>query len=167
MKPVNIDSEKIKKEAYLALLKEGHLLSMPAKGWSMHPALKDGDRITIKYLDPREMKIGDIIACKKPGEVNTLVHRLVKKWTRNGRVYLVTKGDAALTFSYDPAISKEDILGKVVARERQGRMMRLDSLFIRILGYIYARATLYCPWALLFLRRIVRALRKPFLVIFR
>ena len=64
------------------------------QGTSMEPALRDGDALWIKYLDPSEVRVGDIVARQPSGE-EAIGHRVVMVVPLSGGAYLVvTKGDA-------------------------------------------------------------------------
>lgn len=152
--------EDIKKEAYLALLQNGRILTIKAAGGSMSPFLKTEDLIGIRYKTFDGIKVGDIVAYKRPGQANIVAHRLVKKGKDKGRPFLVTKGDAVIRFGCDLPVYAEDILGKVVSRKRGGKLRNLDGYFAWMFGYIYARFLFYFPQALGFLRKLVRAWRK-------
>jgi len=155
----SINCERIKREAYLALLKAGHCLSMPAKGWSMHPAINDGDVITIERAVPLCLRVGEIIAYKKEGESNTIVHRLMRKYRRNGRIYFVTKGDAVHNYSCDQVVAEEDILGRVINRERNGKTTYFKNSRSIVFGYLYAKLLLYCPRLLHFFKKTLRRIK--------
>jgi len=173
MKAAKIKLEELQRKGYLALLENNHSFSLQAKGWSMSPLLKSGDSLTIKYIEPKKMKIGNIIAYKREGEDNIVVHRLVKMSSRNGRLYFCTKGDAVYDLYLETPIYEEDILGRVIMRRRNNKIINFDTRLAHITGYIYANLLLYCPQAIVFLRKIIRVFRKimegsisPSLIIF-
>ena len=60
----------------------------------MEPALLDGDQLWVKYVDPAEAKVGDIVAIQDP-VWGKITHRLVSvESLPNGSYLMVTKGDA-------------------------------------------------------------------------
>jgi signal peptidase I len=60
----------------------------------MEPALRDGDQLWVKYLEPAEAKVGDIVALQDP-VLGRIAHRLVSlEPLPNGNYLVVTKGDA-------------------------------------------------------------------------
>lgn len=64
------------------------------QGTSMEPALLDGDQLWVKYVDPAEAKVGDIVAIQDP-VWGKITHRLVSvESLPNGSYLMVTKGDA-------------------------------------------------------------------------
>ena len=64
------------------------------QGTSMEPALLDGDQLWVKYLEPAEVEVGDIVILQDP-VLGKIVHRLVNvESLPNGSYLVVTKGDA-------------------------------------------------------------------------
>jgi len=106
-------------------------------GWS-HPfsqTLHIGDLIIVQGIDSDDLisdyPDSDIIIFKKPTDPNELiVHRIVNKEERDGKIYFFTKGDGnsntkwpdiPITSEYDPwnqgnGISEDLVVGKVVMR---------------------------------------------------
>jgi len=63
-------------------------------GKSMEPVLSSGDAIWVKYMDPTEVKVGDIVTLQLPGK-DPVTHRVIKVQSlSNGSYLLETKGDA-------------------------------------------------------------------------
>lgn len=63
-------------------------------GRSMEPALSSGDAIWAKYMNPTEVKVGDIVTLQRPGK-EPVTHRVIKVQSlSNGDYLLETKGDA-------------------------------------------------------------------------
>ncbi len=106
-------------------------------GWS-HPfsqTLHIGDLIIVQGIEPNNLNSdyphSDIIIFKKPTDPDELiVHRIVEKEERNGKIYFFTKGDGnsntkwpdiPSSSEYDPwnqgnGISEDLVVGKVVMR---------------------------------------------------
>lgn len=106
-------------------------------GWS-HPfsyTLHIGDLIIVQGTDPTNLKSdypdSDIIVFKKPSDTDELiVHRIVDKEDRDGKIYFFTKGDGnsntkwpniPSSSEYDPwnggnGISEDLVVGKVIMR---------------------------------------------------
>lgn len=100
-------------------------------GNSMLPLIKDGDKIFIKRSKPTEMKVGDVIAFETPNSIT--IHRVIGKKFRNGQLFLIEKGDNNLHSNH---ITEGNIVGKVFAVERSGRIIRLDTKLWRMMGSI-------------------------------
>jgi len=105
------------------------------KGDSMKPMLQEGDIVTI--APAKYYRKGDIVLSK--GVDGLVLHRFVGKVHGN----LFFKGDALISF--DPSSSDREILGVAVARERGGKVVRLDTFGARFRGLGFCLATLLLP----------------------
>jgi signal peptidase I len=88
------------------------------RGGSMCPLLRPGDRILFAPCRVEELKRGDVIIFLPPGKQERVVHRVVSKGPEGIR----TRGDA------NPCrdtghLRQDDIVGRAVSREREGRVM--------------------------------------------
>jgi peptidase S24-like protein len=100
------------------LLRRGHHARFRAGGWSMHPAIRDGDVITVAPLGGSPVRIGDVVLYRQ-GQ-GAIAHRVVRVRALAGRlVEVVARGDAA--DACDAPIGPEQVLGLVVAVERNPR----------------------------------------------
>ena len=80
-------------------------------GDSMAPALRHGDRLVIQHGNEK-LRIGDVIVYAHDGK--TVAHRLVRRVRcPDGERRLLAKGDRSAF--WDPAIHRDQVLGKVVA----------------------------------------------------
>jgi signal peptidase I len=90
-------------------------------GSSMKAVLRNGDFLLLNLCDFSELRKGDIIAFNKTGEGDVpIVHRIIHA----GKDHIVTKGDNNLKPDILP-VFQSDLLGKVVAFERQGKTHRV------------------------------------------
>ena len=89
----------------------------------MLPFLRDGDLLLVSPVASSEILVGDVLCYEKPPG-RLFLHRVIK---RTGEQF-VTKGDA---LDFTDVIFLEEILGKVVAVERHGRVRRLDTRWAR------------------------------------
>jgi len=105
-----------------SVLGKGKPFRFEARGTSMHPSIRDGDRITVAPLAGREPRTGDVVAFADPGTDGVRVHRVVA--IESGRYIL--KGDYDLK---DDKLGRDAILGLVVRLERGGRDLRLGPAF--------------------------------------
>jgi hypothetical protein len=96
------------------LLARGEPVTFTARGASMRPFVRDGDRVTVSPA--ARARVGDLVLVGA-GDSLGVVHRVL--WARDGR-YL-TKGDAL------PAVDgwTSHILGVVTRVERAGRPVRV------------------------------------------
>lgn len=114
------------------LLRQGYGVRFYAKGWSMYPTIKDGEMITVEPVVPSQVKQGDILLHHNGRGV--IAHRVVriarKKVLLNpqdsvlGTVFIL-RGDASSTC--DEPVEADQVLGKVVSVERDGRLIDLDG----------------------------------------
>ncbi len=133
------------------VLGKGVPFRFEARGESMHPAVRDGDILTVAPLGGRPLRPGDIVAFVHPGTGGVRVHRVVA--LEDGG--FVLKGDNAL--GADPRVGPAGILGRVVGLERDGRPRRLEP---SPLAAAVARLS-RTPWFTRVVRRARRALLRP------
>ena len=108
------------------LLKSGNYVKVPVIGGSMSPIMKSGDSIFAKPA--QALTVGDIVLYKRAGGM--VAHRLIGiSLEAGGRVFL-TKGDAFAGEDYP--VPERDIVGKVYAVERAGRVFNLDKGIFRL-----------------------------------
>ncbi len=88
---------------------------------SMEPTIKPGDIIVVKKVNIEDIKVGDIIVYKNPYTQKEIVHRVIYKGKKYGKVYLITKGDNDKTnplpdqlVGAAPPITEEIFVGKVI-----------------------------------------------------
>jgi signal peptidase len=87
----------------------------------MHPTIRNGETITVVPLADSPVRNGDILLYRHGR--GALAHRLVRTRPSSGESSkLIFRGDAA--DCCDQPIRFEQILGRVVAVERQGRSVR-------------------------------------------
>jgi signal peptidase I len=96
-------------------------------GYSMAPALLDGDRLRVEpLLAGCVPAIGDVTVVCRGGRL--VVHRVVAH--RDG--HTITRGDACRCD--DPPVDSAEILGRVVKVER-ARLRRLGRRILRVVGW--------------------------------
>lgn len=100
------------------------------EGKSMLPFLKSGTSISVHHAGIKDIHLGDIVIFTK--DDMTIAHRVFKKVTSGGRSFLQTKSD--ISFSPEPLISHEELIGEVVAFKRFGAEIRIDNFMFRLLG---------------------------------
>jgi hypothetical protein len=108
------------------ILRRGHRVRFRADGWSMHPAIRSGEIITVAPLGRAPVHVGDVLLYRNGRGV--IAHRLAGVRRSSGRIVeLVLRGDAA--DSCDAPIAPEQVLGRVVTVEHPwtGRRRRVLS----------------------------------------
>ncbi len=96
----------------------------------MLPFLKSGTLISVRHADIKDIHLGDIVIFKK--DDITIAHRVFKKVNLGGRFFLRTKSD--ISFSPEPLISYEELIGEVTAFKRFGAEIKIDNFMLRLLG---------------------------------
>lgn len=107
-------------------LRRGNTLRLRARGESMLPFLRHGDVLHVRPLAAAAVRVGDVI-CYAPSPGRLHLHRVVARDERG----FVTRGDA---LPYVEAVPATAVLGRVIARERGGRVRRLDTAAARRSG---------------------------------
>lgn len=135
------------------IFREGKSIRFQAKGWSMRPFIRDGDFIVVGPIENSSIKTGDVVF-HLTTENKVLVHRVIKKHKKNKdkRITMFIKGDA--TFSSPEKVEMQNVLGKVVAVERNGRKKRLDTKFYQIKGLLLSGISPFSQWTYPFLSKI-------------
>jgi signal peptidase I len=132
------------------ILKRRGCLCFRARGGSMYPFIRDGEVIIVKPAMISEVRIGDIIFyCTSQAKM--VVHRVIKTCKENGEMVLMTKGD--FTPCFDQLVHSNNLLGKVVAIERKGKIIRLDKGRAMLTSVFLAKISPFTLWAYPILRK--------------
>jgi signal peptidase I len=110
-------------ELAVQVLHRGHPLRIKTRGGSMLPFVRAGDVALVMPTAPTGIGVGDVVCYEAPPG-RLFVHRVIHR-ARNG---FLAKGDA---LACADVIEPAQLLGKVVAIERHGRLKRLDSRIAR------------------------------------
>ncbi len=116
----------------------------------MSPFIKCDDIVTVSPLENGVPSIGEVIVFLSQNSDSIVIHRFVKS---SGRFY-VTKGDNLLTFDRSVPLSR--ILGKIVAIEREGKLITFGLGCERIIIAYCSRLKIlrFCISAYLFIIRL-------------
>src|SRR5512137_1251188 len=128
-------------------LKNGRAVRFRAPGGSMHPTIRENETLVVAPAAPAWLSVGDIVL-SRCGEKIT-AHRLVwidaetaAEETSGGpedQPIFILRGDACRTC--DPPVPADQVLGKVVAVERKGRMVNPYGLRTEFVRRLYALAS--------------------------
>jgi Peptidase S24-like len=106
------------------LLQRGCNVRFRANGTSMHPTIRDGEVVTVAPLSGDSFAVGDVLLCRL-GRRPT-AHRVVTVQSADdGRPVLHLQGDNL--YSPDRPVRAEDVIGRVLTVNRDGRDQQLDS----------------------------------------
>jgi hypothetical protein len=89
-------------------------------GTSMNPVLKPGDRLQVISCNGQEIRRGDVIVFIPPGRDSKVVHRVISV----NSLGVKTRGDNC-NQEDDWVLSREHIIGRVVAAQRGSRRLRV------------------------------------------
>lgn len=142
------------------LLKEGKTVTIPVKGNSMRPFLKDGrDSVTLRQATPETLKPGEVVLAAVNGTGKTVLHRIVDR--RGNRLLLQGDGNRGTEETDVQAVT-----GIAVAVVRKGRTYRTDGRTWRM----YSRAWMtvlasrrfrnQCRNGLAYLNRVLKGHRR-------
>jgi signal peptidase I len=133
-------------------LQRGNALRVRARGDSMLPFLRDGDILHVRPVPAAAVRVGDVI-CYAPSPGKLHLHRVVVRDARG----FVTRGDA---LPYVEDVPTAALLGRVVARERAGRLRCLDTPAARYRSRVIAAAAPLVARALPLARALRRGWRR-------
>lgn len=132
--PKKIETLNLKREDFASITQEvlgrGRTLRFRAKGGSMSPFIRNGDVVEVVPLEGK-INLGNIVLYRS-SYGNTVIHRVIQR----GKKSIITKGDSVPN-SDQPLLSKQ-VLGRVVAIEKNGWRIRLDTPPGRLLNILLA-----------------------------
>jgi hypothetical protein len=133
----------------IELLRAGYSVRFRPSGHSMRPTILDGEVVTVAPISAHAIRRSDILLYQIKGRV--IAHRVtgIKKRQDAGYSFIL-RGDA---LACAERVEEEQVLGRVVAVERDGRRLSLTSQRAKLLHAARAGA--------LQLRARVFAMRKP------
>ena len=132
-----LDTSKVFLDVATDVLWSGYRMRFRAGGSSMWPTIRPGEAITVEPATATEVKLKDIVLYRTGRGV--IGHRVVRIANRNGELVLLARGDADQGAG-EPVAAKQ-ILGKVVAVERDGRCIDLASRKAKVKHSIRVRAS--------------------------
>lgn len=110
------EKNRILRELVGRLLEDGNQIKIPANGYSMFPAIRAGDALTITPVDnPETLQVGEVVAWKR--EHDLVVHRLIAIKYYDTRMVLITRGDSSLVA--DQPILLSLLAGRITNIERK------------------------------------------------
>jgi signal peptidase I len=121
-------------ELALQILDDGNSLRFRAHGESMNPFIRNGDILEVQPVSGDTCRRGDVLLCKFEGQ-RIVAHRVISIQGGKGQRSLVMKGDSALC--KDGITNYEQVLGRVVSLEREGKEIRIDSTKHRLSALVW------------------------------
>ena len=122
------------------LLHSGKLVRFKAPGHSMYPTILNGDEITVEPIRPKAVKVGDIVLYQN--EDDLIAHRVVRienisdtqSSVLSPQSCFALRGDARP--ACDAPVAAEQILGKVVLIERNGRLIDPYGFKVKLISIV-------------------------------
>lgn len=117
-----LDAEK-SAELIISILSSGHYVELPASGYSMFPALRPGDLVTVSPISEEGLfEPGIVVVYRKDNSF--IMHRIIKITENSGgEITIETKGDSLL--KKDQPVSIENYLGIAVSFKRNQKERKI------------------------------------------
>lgn len=131
------------------ILGRGSYLQFRAYGNSMAPFIRNGDIVLVEPKKANELRIGDIVFYRRTGGRH-IAHRLIGKSRRGGSLALKTRGDNLRDL--DASILPEQVLGRVIRIESQGRYLCIGGTA----GCVLNRILLYASFGSGYIQDVLR-----------
>ncbi len=137
------------------LLKLGHQVRIPTIGTSMYPHIRFGEVIHVEPVEISGLVVGDIVVYTSDRRM--VAHRVIRRGEDAEGSFVLAKGDSFHVF--DCPVREEQVIGRVVAIERNGRARRLDHRRGRLLARFWALISPSSRWIYPAVGRTRRAFR--------
>lgn len=95
-----------------AVLARGTSVRFQARGFSMHPLIRDRDVVTVSPLPQRGLRAGDLIAFRRPANGSLILHRILHA----GQDGFLVRGDNLP--APDGLVLAADVIGLITLVER-------------------------------------------------
>ena len=124
---------------------------VPIEGQSMRPLLRAGDSVLVAHRRDG-IRPGDVVVFRQKGRL--VAHRVLRIANGDAGRILLTKGDSV--HRSDAPVSAQEIVGRVVSIQRDGRRIRLDTAGWRAVGWLVAMTTRAAAIPYRWVRALVR-----------
>ena len=161
-----IEEVKMFPELISEVLARGHHVRFRAPGRSMYPTIREGETITVQPVSSSAVRTGDIILYR--WEKAVIAHRVIRivldpakagapqgpkarsspsqSSTLSPHHLFVLRGDSSGACA--ERVKPEQILGKVIAVDRDGRRIDLYSIPSKVRRVLHPLASRFKQWAL-------------------
>ena len=135
MNPIFINSTEMLSLAG-EILAQGHTLRFCAGGNSMHPLIQDGDILEVHPWRGEALHIGSVILYRSSAN-GLIAHRVFRlKRGEQGQVFFT--GGYLANSQEVSVVHPEQVLGRVIQLERNGRRWRIDTPWFRFYSALRA-----------------------------
>jgi ATP-binding cassette, subfamily B, bacterial len=117
------------------LLDDGINIEVRMQGFSMFPTLKNGEIAQVEKCTTAQVKIGDLLVFKQKNRY--IAHRLMKIQQRDGKLFLLAKGDN--NYHFDPLFSENELIGKIKTVRKEAKIETITTLSYQIRKYFALR----------------------------
>ena len=121
-----------------SLLASGSCVRFHASGGSMHPTIRAGDMLILAPIDSTELRKGAVVLARQSGRL--VAHRIANVAKNDAGTRVLLRGDALSACA--PTVSADAVLARVVAIERAGCRMAVDSATARMSSVVLRCASL-------------------------
>jgi signal peptidase I len=122
---------------------------LPLSGGSMTPFLPSGSKVLVSQTAPRRIFCGDLVVYEVEGRM--ICHRVLGRRTQGFSHAFLMKGDGwRMT---DPWVCAEQVIGKVIAINRNGSVVRLDTPLRRLQAVAAAALSFVVAGTLMVMRQ--------------
>ena len=122
----------------LAVLDSGHQARFVAHGDSMHPAIHDGEAVTVERCSIDELQIGDVVLAH--ARRGLTAHRIIRIRRQSETLEITTRGDNC--FRSDPPFGAAELIGRVTSVTGTGkggkRLFHARLTLFRLLRRIFS-----------------------------
>jgi len=133
------------------ILKRGGTFCFKAKGFSMHPFVRDGDILIIHPASNQTLRKGDVVLYMST-DYKLIAHRITAATHRGDDLVFTLRGDMAPASTEQ--VSSKKILGKVVSLRRGRKVIHVDKGCKRLSSLLWAKSVLLLPCLFNILRMI-------------
>lgn len=110
------------------------VMKLYSTGDCMRPCIRPGDVLLVRDVAAKDLRLGDIVVFENQSDL--FCHRFISKRPQENRLILETKADVYSV--KDKSFFADNLLGKVIGIQRQGKSLILDSfgwiIINRLLG---------------------------------
>jgi signal peptidase I len=129
-------------------------ISFQARGNSMYPTIRHGEKIVARPFQPRHLKIGTVVLFLSPDD-SLVTHRIVGFASKGGVPCVTLRGDGVA--DHIDTVPVEQVLAEVVYVVGSAGRVRLALGLNRLLGVAWARTPRSVRFCLMISRIIGRA----------
>jgi hypothetical protein len=152
------DTDTLKCELAVEVLRSFGTLRFAATGWSMLPSVWPGETLVVERVDPDQVHIGDVVVVGREGKL--CAHRVIRTGALESPRW-ITQGDALPL--PDRPVAGEELLGRVTYLIRAGKLIPVPAdlgVIDKLIAKVVRRST-SAARALVYLHHMVQPPQEP------